>query len=325
MARRVGWMLIAMTLLLAACGGGAGSAADSAGMAAEEAEAGGAATGGDATSTAEEGVAIGLADSDAARTQPAGDEEGAQAPEVQKLAPLDAAAFDDKIIREGTVTVEVAEGAFDRGLLRVSEIAQELGGTVVSMNTQQDQDESPSGSVTVRVPTDEYDALISGIGGIGKVRGRKISSRDVTTEYVDLRSRLRHAEAQERFYLGLLSDAKDVQDAIAVQQQLNGIQTEIERMRGRLRFLDARTAYSTLTVAIFEPGAPAVVTREPSTGPSLARYWETAQEAFVTVVGSVMVTVVSLLPLLVLLALAFAAWRMLRARAGTPAAPEPVE
>ena len=230
----------------------------------------------------------------------------------------------DKIIKEGTVRLEVAKDTFDQAVVDITAAAAAVGGSVVAMSTTSKEGEAPSGSVTVRVPVAEYDALISDVDGIGTVRERSITSQDVTTEYVDLQARLRHAQAQERFYLGLLDRAVDVEDAIAVQQQVDGLQTEIERLRGRLRFIDNRTAFSTLTVELFEPGAPRVATKPPSSEPTLARYWETARAAFVTVVGSVLVTVVSLAPLLVLLLLGFLVWRAVRARPVSSAA-TPVE
>lgn len=322
MHRRLILLLLVFVVMAAGCGGTSGS--DSAGMADEDSAAPASAQeGGDspdspvAGDAAEPSAAVALGGS--------ADQSADDSAQEQKLGSLEDAAADDKIIRQGTVTVEVGDGGFDRALVAVSDAAQALGGAVVSMTTDQDDDGAPSGSITVRVPSQEYDALVTDVGGVGKVRGRKISSKDVTTEYVDLRSRLRHAEAQERFYLGLLNQAADVEDAIAVQQQLGNIQTEIERMRGRLRFLDSRTVFSTLTVALFEPGASPNVATAAGTGPSLAKYWRTAQEAFVTVVGSVMVTVVSLLPLLVLLALGMLAWRLLRPRTSPPAVPRPAE
>ncbi len=224
-----------------------------------------------------------------------------------------AAPVGERIIKDGTVVLEVADGAFDEGFQRVVDTAQRLGGTVVSSRTDATEADEPSGAVTVRVPVDAYERLLAGIADIGTVRSRRITSEDVSAEYVDLRARLRQQQAQERFYRGLLDEADGVEDAIAVQQQLQVVQTEIERLTGRLQFLDARTAFSTLTVRLFEPGA-GLPAEPPADEPSLARAWETARDAFVTVVGAMVVTVVGAAPLLLPLGLAVLAWRALRRR-----------
>jgi predicted component of type VI protein secretion system len=119
----------------------------------------------------------------------------------------------------------------------------------------------------------------------------------VSDEYVDLEARLRHNQAQERFYLSLLDRAEDVDDAIAVQQQVAGIQQTIEQIEGRLRFLDERTSYSRLTVELFEAGGAFQTGSAPQ--PSLARYWVTARAALVNVLGGALVVGSVALPFVV--------------------------
>jgi hypothetical protein len=223
----------------------------------------------------------------------------------------------ERIIKDGTMTIEVAEGGFMQAYRRVIDLARDLGGHLTESTSTNLPDGGTSGSVTVRVPVDGYEDMLTRVGQVGTLRGQQISSRDVTAEYTDLESRLRHLRAQEVFYLGLLDDAEGVQDAIAVKQQLDSIQAQIEQAQGRLNVLEDRTSYSTLTVEIIEPGAEPVVA---ATGarPTLANYWDTARDGFVTVVGWILVAGVSLAPVLVPLLLAVAAWWFGRRR--TPAA-----
>ncbi|HSJ43186.1 MAG TPA: DUF4349 domain-containing protein [Euzebyales bacterium] len=157
---------------------------------------------------------------------------------------------------------------------------------------------STSGTVTLRVPAPDFDDLLVAVGRVGEVEQRSITSEDVSAEYVDLEARLRHNQAQERFYLSLLDRARDVDDAIAVQQQVEGIQQTIEQIEGRLRFLDDRTSYSRLTVELFEAGGAFQAGGTPE--PSFAEYWATARAALVTVLGGTLVVATVALPFLVL-------------------------
>lgn len=239
----------------------------------------------------------------------------------------------DRIIKEGIITIELPAGGFDRGYQSTISTARRFGGDVLSSSSSVDDNGRTSGMVTVRVPVDRFEDLLVAVGGAGTVRGRDVSAQDVSAEFVDLEARLRHQQAQERFYLGLLEKAVSVNDAIAVQQQLDSVQERIEQIRGRLDWLRERTAFSTLTVELYESGAagPSV----DGLRPTLSRYWETARDAFVNVVGAMLVVTFFLAPPLLLVGLALGLWLALRRRrrgaAPTaqvpppPAAPEPAE
>jgi hypothetical protein len=302
---------VLMLVLLAGCSGDGAADVDQSGGgqvsargdAAEEAPA--------EPAPAEGGVALGGADdsggdasSDTAADQP-----------VPKLPDTPPLTTGERIIKEGTISIEVEAGEFDVAFRAAIDAAARFGGDVAASSTQTDDDGNTSGSVTVRVPVEDFEDLVLDVGEIGTVVKRDVGSTDVTAEFTDLESRLRHLQAQERFYLGLLNRAKDVQDAIAVQQQVEGIQGEIEKIQGRLNVLDDRTTFSTLTVALFEPGLGATLTEEdPEARPTLARYWDTARDAFVNVVGALLVATLFLAPVLTVLAVGLLLWLVLRRR-----------
>ncbi len=299
-------MVIGLVLLLGACSGSGGGA-----TALREDAAGGPqpVSGGGAESA---GLGQDVAAAKGAGASGAGDVE-AEAPELEPLP--DSTLANQRIIKEGTISVEVGEDKFDAAFQRVIAAARALGGDVIGSSTRTSDEGDTFGSVTVRVPVEDFEDLLVDVGGVGTVRNRNIHSQDVSAEYTDLESRLRHLEALERFYLGLFDDAKNVQDAIAVQQRLDTVQGQIEKAQGRLNLLDDRTSFSTLTVEIFEPGAGSVIAEDtPADRPTLARYWDTARDAFVNVVGAMLVVVLFVLPLLVPLALLGAAWLALRRR-----------
>ena len=234
-----------------------------------------------------------------------------------------AAAPGDRIVREGTMRLEVEENGFDRAFNRVVDAAGQLGGTVLSSDATSDDQGLTSGSVTVRVPADDYDALLTAIARVGTVRERSIRSQDVSAEFVDLEARLRHNEAQERFYLSLLERAESVEDAIAVQQRVDDIQQTIEQIKGRLSFLEERTSFSRLTVELFEAGS--AFQQSPATQPTFAHYWEAAGDALVRVLGTGLVVATVLVPFvligLVIFVVARAFGRISRRPPARPAAP----
>jgi hypothetical protein len=305
-------------MLLVACSGGSDLESTEAAVPAEdqgadvaEGSEGGAEESGVVGYSDERDVVTAVQDGDAAT---ADDATAPQPPAGEPLPDSPPVDTGDRIIKEGTISIEVETDTFDQSFSRVIAAARRYGGDVVGSSTSTNDDGDTFGSVTVRVPVDNFEDLVVGVGDVGEVRDRDISSQDVSAEYTDLESRLRHLRAQERFYLQLLERAESVNDAIAVQQQLDGIQSQIEQIQGRLNLLEDKTSFSTLTVELYEPGTgSALATQDdPEARPSLARYWDTARDAFVNVIGALLVGVLFALPLLIIAGALLVGWRFLR-------------
>jgi hypothetical protein len=77
----------------------------------------------------------------------------------------------------------------------------------------------------------------------------------VSTEFVDVQSRVTNLEATAARIREFLTQAKDVNEALVVNAKLAEVEAEIEQAKGRMQYLKDRAAYSTLTVSI-EPQRP---------------------------------------------------------------------
>ena len=134
---------------------------------------------------------------------------------------------------------------------RVEAMARERGGFLFSRTDD---------SLVVRVPADAFDGFMDGLQELGDVVSRRIQVQDVTEEFHDVQQRIRTLEAMRARVEQLLSQANDVEDALAVQQHLERITVELEQLLGRLRFLSDRVAYSTITVHFAERSATSAPT-----------------------------------------------------------------
>jgi hypothetical protein len=128
---------------------------------------------------------------------------------------------------------------------RVERTALDMGGYLVRRDGQ---------SITVRVPAASYRAALEAISAFGDVVRRDESVEDVTDQFYDLTARLRNARALRARLEDLLQQAKDVNEALAVQRELGKVNAEIESMETRLKVLRELIAFSTITV---HPVAPA--------------------------------------------------------------------
>ncbi|MGE0555392.1 MAG: DUF4349 domain-containing protein, partial [Gemmatimonadales bacterium] len=84
------------------------------------------------------------------------------------------------------------------------------------------------------------------------------SSQDVGEEYVDIEARIGNARRlEERLVIMLATRTGKLEEALAVERELARVRESIERLEGRLRYLGARVAESTITIELYEP-APLV-------------------------------------------------------------------
>ena len=156
------------------------------------------------------------------------------------------------LIRTGSASVEVAK--LDPAIIKVRQLAAQLGGYVANSSISGGQDQIRSATLELKIPAAKYDQAIGGLGGIGKVESVNTSVEDVGEEYVDITARVTNAKRLEGRLTQLLATRTGkLEDVLAVERELARVREEIERYEGRLRFLRTRAAVSTLSVTVHEP------------------------------------------------------------------------
>ena len=154
-----------------------------------------------------------------------------------------------KIIKNGNISIEV-DNVIET-MNSVTDIAEALGGYVVSSNKHSNAE--TSATVTIRVPADRFDEAFEKIREIAiETPYENKESMDVTEEYTDLEARLRNLEATEAQYLELLKKAENVEDMVTVQRELSYVRGEIERIEGRMKYIERTSDMSFIEVHIGE-------------------------------------------------------------------------
>lgn len=103
-------------------------------------------------------------------------------------------------------------------------------------------------SVSVIVPSKSFRAVFAQIENLGEVTHRSIAAEDVSEEYHDAVVRLENMKATRKRLEEFLSKAPNINDMLTVERELERVVMDIDRTEGRMRFLRAHTAFSTLTV-----------------------------------------------------------------------------
>ncbi|MDP2736248.1 MAG: DUF4349 domain-containing protein [bacterium] len=158
---------------------------------------------------------------------------------------------DKKIIKTGDLSlkVEKAETAAEA----IANIAKLNKGEVASSNFYETSKGVKSGSITVRVPYNNFDAAFAGIKKVATlVMSESSNARDITEEYIDLEARLKNKQAEEVSFSALLNRAGKLEEIISVTRELARVRTEIEQLEGQKRYLNSKTDMSTITVNITE-------------------------------------------------------------------------
>ena len=163
------------------------------------------------------------------------------------LAQIQSNAVAQQRIIVHTATMTLVVDHIQRSIDQIAGIAAERGGWVVSS----ERDQKHSGAISIRVPSEHLGPVVQRLRDLaGKVESEVITSQDVTDEYVDLQSRLVNERHTETALLNILEQADKVEDALRVQQELTAVQENIERLRGRIKFLEETSAFSLVTVTL---------------------------------------------------------------------------
>ena len=220
------------------------------------------------------------------------------------------------VIRQAQLSVTVGSGTFDSKLAEVRRLVEGEGGFIAGTDAQASpattaQDSQiRTGIINFMVPAEHFDATIDALSKVGKVQSEHISGTDVSAQYVDLRARLANAEAQRNAMLALLARAQNINDIIAVQNQIGQITAQIEQLKGQIKYLDDNTSYSTVTVTLTESGAP--VQTAPSDSWGFATALNDAAHNFVTTINYAVSGLGAIGPFLVLAGLGYLVWRRRR-------------
>lgn len=194
------------------------------------------------------------------------------------------------VIKNGEVRLMVEET--DTGIDRIIQIVNDVDGYIISSKVWY-QDHSMGSfkyaTITMGVPADQFENAMRRLRGIAlKVLDENASGQDVSDEYVDLQSQLANLEATRDRIRSFLDDAKTVEESLKINQELSTIESEIEKVKGRMNYLSNRAAYSTITVTL-EPALPPLTptptpTLTPTATPTTWNPGKTAEQAGSTIV-----------------------------------------
>jgi hypothetical protein len=176
------------------------------------------------------------------------------------------AAIDRKIIY--TARLDLIVKNLDEADAGVGDKLAAHGGRLVRSERRSDTGARRTATYTLEVPVDKFRGLVAALKELGVPERDAVDSQDVTEEFVDVQARLKNLRQQEEKLNDLLKEKRKeekLEDVIRVSDRIGEVRQQVERTEGRLKFLEARAAFSTVTLTLRE-----VADYKPPTAPTFS-------------------------------------------------------
>lgn len=107
--------------------------------------------------------------------------------------------------------------------------------------------------LNLKIPAEEFTPFIDEVKAIGRILNSSITATDVTEQYIDTESRIQSKRALLEKYQSYLPQAKDLNEIMEVERQINNATAELEQWEGRMKRLENDIQYSQITIFLQLP------------------------------------------------------------------------
>jgi hypothetical protein len=212
------------------------------------------------------------------------DSTGLPAPSGSKGEPASTTIdWDKKIVKTAVLSGEV--NVYKKFSAQLPGLVKNFGG-YISSETQSQSEARIENTMVIKVPVDQFENTLSALSNsLVRITEKSVSSDDVTMQLIDGKSRMEAKKQVRLRYLELLRQARNMEEILTVQKEINGIQEEIESVAGRLNFLQHASSMSTIQFTYMQVlDAKAVLPKEErfldKLGSSFSYGWGWMQELF---------------------------------------------
>lgn len=190
-----------------------------------------------------------------------------------------ATADDDKrVVRTGSLSLVVDDGKVPATVSRVVAVVTGARG-YVSASTSEEAGERPVATLTARVPVEAFEQVLARVRAVGaKVVSAETGGRDVTATYADTKAQIQSLQAARARFLTILAGARTISETLTVQQRVDDVQKQIDRLEAQRRVLADSSDLATITVTVAEESDEVLVVEAPS---GWEQAWDDAQDGFV--------------------------------------------
>jgi hypothetical protein len=192
-------------------------------------------------------------------------------------APSDA----PKVVKTGSLDLQLARGTIRATVNRVTGVAVGLGGYIANSSTNY-SNAYATAQITMRVPVENFETAIVRLSTMpgASVLSSATNGSDVTAQATNLQAQLTAATEERNSLLTVLSQANSIGDILAVRDRINTVQTEIDQVQGQLNVLNDQASYSSIAVSLTEKPLAKKPAHPPAQSTGLAKAWHDGRAGF---------------------------------------------
>jgi hypothetical protein len=226
-----------------------------------------------------------------------------------------------KVVYTGSLQLVVADVA--QAAAKAKTAVTAVGG-FVGASQESNNSDSPTATITYRIPADKWDDTVTAIRGVAtKVVEEQTQAAEIGGQIVDLEARMTNLRASEAALQKIAEGAANVSDLLQVQQQLTDVRGQIEELDAQHAQLVNQVQYGTLVTTF---GLEIAQVKEAAKGWDPATDVDGATATMISVgqklvSGAIWFVIVWLPFLAVTLIVLFVAWKVGRRFVRVPTGP----
>lgn len=179
------------------------------------------------------------------------------------------AGLNKKLIYHANLTMEVED--YGKAQTEIRNMVTLAQGYIIEFNENM-SDYEQGGTFIMKVPASGFSSFLNNLEKVNHEElQRSIQGQDVSEEYVDLESRLKAKQLLEAQYIEFMKKATKSSDLVAFANELGSIQETIEKIKGRIRYIDQNVSFSTVELRIYQTEESMVVKNQEEQLPLLER------------------------------------------------------
>jgi hypothetical protein len=182
------------------------------------------------------------------------DEAGADSDSAAKPVEAEVAsdvhtAPEQALIRKGNVALRADD--VGRAQIEVQKVVDRYAGQVTDEKSASDDDgEVAYTRMVLRVPSDDFGKAVNDLKGIAELESANTKQDDVTSEVIDVRTRIKVQKRSIARISVLFQQARNIRDIMAIEAELSQRQADLEALEQQSAYLANQTSLSTIVVSV---------------------------------------------------------------------------
>ena len=149
------------------------------------------------------------------------------------------------ITKRANIRVEV--DSIDESKTALEGLLEKSGGHIINARSYEN-----GYNASAKIPSDKLLSTLDDIANLGDKISQSISQNDVTNQFVDSEARLKNLMLFRDKMQNLLSRTTNIEEILKIERELGRVQTEIDSIQGRLKYLKDAVALSPIEITFKE-------------------------------------------------------------------------